>query len=143
MTLWGYRPGMWREEQDATLVYANGAEKQALRWLKGYLRGTSPVVAGPASASLARNAVPGTVVASYDANAPDGAPYPAGAAVSWGLVPGSGADDGAVLQALAFAPDTGQLEVVKPLVPGRYTARLYVDVDAVVSNLHDVEIDVQ
>jgi hypothetical protein len=59
------------------------------------------------------------------------------------LVQGTGADDGAVLQALAFAPDTGRLELANPLAPGRYTARLYVDVDATVSNLYEVEIDVQ
>lgn len=82
VTLWGYREGMWREEQDATLVYENGAEKPALRWLEGYLRGASPNVAGPRSASLTSGAAQGTVVASYDASAPDGAPYPAGAAIA-------------------------------------------------------------
>jgi endo-1,4-beta-xylanase len=143
ITLWGYRPGMWREDQEATLVYANGAEKPALRWLKGYLRGTSPLVAGPRSASLPVGAAPGTVVASYDATDLGGSPFPAAAVISWGLVPGAGADDGAVLQALAFAPDTGQLELAKPLAAGNYTARLYVDVDAIVSNLYDVEINVQ
>lgn len=143
ITLWGYRPGMWRTDQDATLVYENGAEKPALRWLKGYLGGTAPVVSGPRSAALAGSAAPGTLVASYDANGPDGAPYPDGAIVSWGVVQGAGADDVAVLQALAFAPDTGRLELVKPLAPGTYTARIYVDVDAVVSNFYDVEINVQ
>jgi endo-1,4-beta-xylanase len=143
VTLWGYRPGMWREEQEATLVYENGAEKPALRWLKGYLRGTAPVVGGPSSASLTSAAAQGTVVGSYAASDPGGAPYPAGATISWGLVPGAGADDGAVSQALAFAPDTGRLEVVNPLPPGSYTARVYVDVDAIVSNLYEVRIDVQ
>lgn len=58
-------------------------------------------------------------------------------------MPGAGENDGALLQALAFAPDTGRLELAKPLAPGSYTARLYVDVDAIVSNLYDVEINVQ
>ncbi len=53
ITLWGYREGHWRTQQEAPLVYGNGAEKPALRWLKGYLRGNAPVVAGPTTATLA------------------------------------------------------------------------------------------
>jgi endo-1,4-beta-xylanase len=142
ITLWGYRDGMWRAEQQATLVYPNGAEKPALRWLKGYLRGTAPVVAGPSSPSLARGAK-GTEVATFSVSGPDGAAYPAGAKISWGVVQGSQMGDGAALQALAFAEGTGRLELTNPLQPGTYRARVYVDVDATVSNLHDIEIVVQ
>ena len=141
ITLWGYRPGMWREEQQATLVYPNGAEKPAFRWLKGYLHGTAPVVAGPSNPALARGAK-GTEVATFSVSGPDGAPYPAGANISWGLVQGDQMGDGATLQALAFAEGTGRLEVVKPLSSGTYRARVYADVDAIVSQLFDVEITV-
>jgi len=142
ITLWGYRQGMWREQQEATLVYPNGAEKPAFRWLKGYLRGTTPVVAGPSSAALARGAGKGTPVATFSASGADGAPIRAGANVSWGVVQGSGDGDGVALQALAFAEGTGRLELTNRLSPGTYRARVYVDVEATVSNLYDIEISV-
>jgi endo-1,4-beta-xylanase len=142
VTLWGYRDGMWRTQQDATLVYPNGAEKPALRWLKGYLRGTAPVVSGPTAAALSARASKGTEVATFGVTGPDGAAYPASAEVSWGFVEG-GADQAVILQALAFAAGTGRLEIVKPLAPGSYRARVYADVDATVSDLYDVDITVQ
>ncbi len=41
ITLWGFRPGHWRTAEGAPLVYANGAEKAAMVWLKQYLQATS------------------------------------------------------------------------------------------------------
>ena len=38
ITLWGFRPGHWRTAQGAPLVYANGAEKAAMVWLKQYVQ---------------------------------------------------------------------------------------------------------
>ena len=38
VTVWGFRPGHWRTAQGAPLVYANGAEKAALGWLKQYIQ---------------------------------------------------------------------------------------------------------
>jgi GH35 family endo-1,4-beta-xylanase len=40
ITLWGFRPGQWRTAEGAPLVYANGAEKAAMVWLKQYLQAT-------------------------------------------------------------------------------------------------------
>ena len=37
VTVWGYRPGHWRTAQGAPLVYANGAEKAAMVWLRQYV----------------------------------------------------------------------------------------------------------
>ncbi|AFN75321.1 xylanase [Melioribacter roseus P3M-2] len=37
ITLWGWRPGLWRNEQKAYLVDANGTERPALVWLRNYL----------------------------------------------------------------------------------------------------------
>lgn len=37
MTLWGFRPGLWRGPQGAQLVDAQGNERPALRWLRDYL----------------------------------------------------------------------------------------------------------
>ena len=39
ITLWGFRPGLWRQEQRAYLVDADGSERPALRWLRDYVRG--------------------------------------------------------------------------------------------------------
>jgi endo-1,4-beta-xylanase len=143
ITLWGYREGHWRTPQEAPLVYGNGAEKPALRWLKGYLRGNAPVVAGPTTASLASGAGAGTVVATFDVTDPSGAPYPAGSEISWGVVPGAGEMDASWVLALAFDEGTGRLELVSPLEPRTYRARIYADVDATVSNFYDLEVAVE
>jgi len=39
ITLWGFRPGMWRTPHGANLVREDGTEKPALAWLRGYLDG--------------------------------------------------------------------------------------------------------
>ena len=38
VTLWGYRPGLWRQEQGANLMREDGSERPALVWLRDYLR---------------------------------------------------------------------------------------------------------
>lgn len=40
VTLWGYRPGLWREKEGAALVRDNGRERPALKWLRRYVRKT-------------------------------------------------------------------------------------------------------
>lgn len=41
VTLWGYRPGMWRTEQGAFLIENDGStERPALVWLRGYVEST-------------------------------------------------------------------------------------------------------
>ncbi len=37
ITMWGWRPGMWRTDQEAYLVRQNGEERPALVWLREYL----------------------------------------------------------------------------------------------------------
>jgi endo-1,4-beta-xylanase len=143
ITLWGFRDGMWRTPNQATLVYGNGAEKPALRWLKGYFHGNAPQVAGPASATLPRAARKGTRLATFSVSGPDGAAYPEGTDISWGVAQSTAMDDAVVGQSLAFAAGTARLELVTPLPPGSYRARIYADVNAVVSNLFDVEITVE
>lgn len=39
ITLWGYRPGMWREKEGAYLIREDGSERPALEWLRRYLSG--------------------------------------------------------------------------------------------------------
>ncbi|GAA5069184.1 endo-1,4-beta-xylanase [Lysobacter panacisoli] len=47
VTLWGFRPGMWRTKERAYLVRKDGSERPALAWLRGYVRGVN----GPTAAS--------------------------------------------------------------------------------------------
>jgi endo-1,4-beta-xylanase len=39
VTLWGFRPGLWRQPQGANLIRRDGRERPALAWLRGYVRG--------------------------------------------------------------------------------------------------------
>ncbi|HTQ37209.1 MAG TPA: endo-1,4-beta-xylanase [Steroidobacteraceae bacterium] len=39
VTLWGFRPGLWRTRQGAFLVREDGTERPALQWLRAYVRG--------------------------------------------------------------------------------------------------------
>jgi endo-1,4-beta-xylanase len=50
ITLWGFRPGMWRTKERAYLVRKDGSERPAMAWLRGYVRG----VTGPASTAPGR-----------------------------------------------------------------------------------------
>ena len=41
ITMWGFRPGLWREKERAYLVNPDGSERPALQWLRRYVRGTA------------------------------------------------------------------------------------------------------
>ncbi len=43
ITLWGWKPGLWRTEQEAYLVRANGEERPALLWMREYIEGLKGV----------------------------------------------------------------------------------------------------
>ncbi len=38
ITLWGFRPGMWRTDQGAYLIDSEGNERPAMLWLRAYLK---------------------------------------------------------------------------------------------------------
>lgn len=40
ITLWGFRPGLWRNEQKAYLIDTDGSERPALTWLREYVEET-------------------------------------------------------------------------------------------------------
>lgn len=42
VTLWGYRPGLWRQEQKAYLINADGSERPAIMWMRQYVLKTNP-----------------------------------------------------------------------------------------------------
>ncbi len=85
VTLWGYRPGMWRP--DANLVLNSGAEKPAMLWLKDYVRNNLPVVTAGQTIWVAPGAANGTVVGAVAATDAD-----AGAVLQgWSIKDGSAA----------------------------------------------------
>lgn len=45
ITLWGWRRGLWRDEQGAYLINQDGTERPALEWLRNYLDTLNIVVA--------------------------------------------------------------------------------------------------
>jgi hypothetical protein len=48
ITLWGWRPGLWRNAEQAYLVDPNGNERPALQWLRTYLASPlRPVLISP------------------------------------------------------------------------------------------------
>ena len=47
ITLWGFRPSLWRNAQGAYLVRGDGTERPALRWLQQYVRTTPACTGGP------------------------------------------------------------------------------------------------
>lgn len=44
ITLWGWRPGLWRNDQMAYIVLQNGEERPAMQWLRTYLDTVNIVV---------------------------------------------------------------------------------------------------
>ncbi len=87
VTLWGYRPGMWRTDQGAPLVYSNNFERPALAWLRRYVKDLPTVIAPGQSFISYSGSAPGTFVGlarSAEANA-DYIP------LSWQITGGSGA----------------------------------------------------
>ena len=42
VTLWGWRPGLWRDTEMAYLQDTDGTERPALQWLRHYLAGEEP-----------------------------------------------------------------------------------------------------
>lgn len=88
VTLWGYRPGLWRDAQGAALVRADGTEKPAMLWLRSYLGANHPpVVATDQTFYLHETAADGANVGTIAASDADG--Y--GTLRDWQIVGGTGA----------------------------------------------------
>ena len=106
VTLWGYRPGMWRTDQGAPLVYSNNVERPALSWLRRYVRDL-PTVITPGQTFIAyTGSAPGTFVGlarSVEKNA-DYIP------LSWQITGGSAAGN------FSIEPSTGVIRVATSLV---------------------------
>ena len=120
VTMWGYLPGHWREEQGAILAYDTGVEKAALKWLKGYVRELAPQFNQPSLITVDETTEVGMQVAdlvSYDYL---GNPHDQTSAVQWTVL--SGNEDGL----FALDAQSGKISVAAPLSPGLYD--LYIQV---------------
>ncbi len=83
VTLWGYRPGLWRPT--ANLVNADGSERPAMAWLREYLKVDLPVVTPGQSFSVVQGWANGRAVGTVRATG--GAP----GTTAWSIVGGTGA----------------------------------------------------
>ena len=72
ITLWGWRPGMWRDEQDAELVDENGNARPALNWLRGYVGNSAPFIASSQAFTVSESASSGTLVGTLQVTDADG-----------------------------------------------------------------------
>jgi endo-1,4-beta-xylanase len=89
VTLWGYRPGLWRDAEGAALVLADGTEKPAMVWLRSYLATNAPpVVAADQNFYISETAVAGAHVGTMQAGDADGF----GTLRDWQIDGGTGAD---------------------------------------------------
>jgi GH35 family endo-1,4-beta-xylanase len=108
ITMWGYRPGMWRTPQGAYLVYENGAERPAMLWLQKYVADRRPAV--DAGQSFRIDGGTCNVIGTVAASDPDAATRPELAILQdWKMLSGSGEG------IFAVDPATGSISIAKPL----------------------------
>ena len=101
ITLWGYRPGLWRNDQGANLVLADNTERPAMQWLRTFVGNFPPVVTAGQTFAVQTSAVNGAAVGTVlatDANA--GATFQ-----EWAITGGTGASY------FAINATTGQVTV--------------------------------
>lgn len=72
ITLWGWRPGLWRDEEDAELVDENGEVRPAFTWLRGYVGNTAPVIQSEQTFTVVESAASGTVIGNVQTTDADG-----------------------------------------------------------------------
>jgi len=97
MTLWGYRPGMWRAT--ANLVTADYTERPAMTWLREYLKTETPTIRAGQRFSVVEGWENGHVIGAVRATDSD----PETTFSGWTLTGGSG------VGVFAIDADTGRL----------------------------------
>ncbi|WJG11206.1 endo-1,4-beta-xylanase [Aliiglaciecola sp. LCG003] len=134
ITLWGYLPGHWRENQGAILAQENGAEKPALVWLRGYVRGLLPQIINPGLLEVEPGTAVGTSVATLSSIAYDGNPHAPNEQISWSILGGSGDS--------LFAIDqySGQITVTGSLNPALHNLYIQVKAGQYTSTLLNLQI---
>lgn len=136
ITMWGYLPGHWREEQGAILAYNNGVEKAALVWLKGYMRGLAPHFEQPPVIQTDEDVTTGTSLANFSSTDYAGNPHLPGDNVVWTVL---GGNDNNLFN---LNPQTGNLTVAAPLTAGLHTLYIQVREDEYTSYVRGVQIAV-
>lgn len=75
VTLWGYRPGLWRDAMEAYIVRANDDDRPAAIWLRSYVGGENeaPVIdTSVTTITVDEELLEGTTIAYLSADDPDG-----------------------------------------------------------------------
>ena len=78
VTLWGWRPGLWRNDQGAYLVRSNGEERPALTWLREYVQTGEVGTITPASCNAASSSSSSQSSSSSSSAAASSAPASSG-----------------------------------------------------------------
>ncbi|MGL1957688.1 MAG: endo-1,4-beta-xylanase [Colwellia sp.] len=55
ITLWGWRPGLWRDSEGAYLIDNDGNERPSLLWLRAYIANQDPTILPNQSFSISEN----------------------------------------------------------------------------------------
>jgi endo-1,4-beta-xylanase len=134
ITLWGYLPGHWRENQGAYLALEDGTEKPALIWLRGYIRGLSPEIVAPTRINITEDTAQGSVVATLSATAAGGQAIASGAEIVWSILGGSSAS------AFTLDPSNGELVVTGEPNGGQSNLLIQVQVADYTSNVFDLTV---
>ncbi|WP_416308437.1 endo-1,4-beta-xylanase [Neptunicella sp. SCSIO 80796] len=137
ITMWGYLPGHWRENQGAHLAFENGAEKPALVWLKGYVRGVLPLITDPGQVETSSSATVGSTLVNLQTTTINGSAHPDDATITWSILGGSGAE------LFTIDADTGEITVSGSLTLSSYNLLVQVQVDEYISTLLDLNISVE
>ncbi len=104
VTLWGFRPGLWRDSYGAALLAADGTEKPAMQWLQRYVRNNLPAIAPGQAFYVPAGTPAGTVLGTVAAADPD----PSATLQGWTIVGGTAA------AACAVDPTSGALRLAAP-----------------------------
>jgi len=75
VTLWGYRPGLWRNDSQAYILEADDDDRPAATWLRAYVGGVneSPVIdSSNSTVTVDEEILDGTTIAFLTADDPDG-----------------------------------------------------------------------
>jgi endo-1,4-beta-xylanase len=116
ITLWGYRPGMWRTSQKAYLIQTDGKERPALQWLRAYVNGTFVEVSSIVITSENGDAsieVPNGTLQLIATLSPENVTFPG---IQWGVVEEGFATINA--EGLLTAQKNGTVNVVAEAVDG-------------------------
>ncbi|QJR81315.1 1,4-beta-xylanase [Alteromonas pelagimontana] len=134
VTVWGYLPGHWRENQGAILAYENGAEKPALVWLRSYMRGLSPKIINPGVITVEPGTATGTVVTDLVSTSSDDVVHDNNDEVVWKLLGGNEQN------LFTLDPQSGELRVTGNVTPALHNLYIQVQEDEYTSMVLNLQI---